>query len=167
VADLGLESLWAPKLVRETVCEDRKGEKILLMTGRDGRILWKGTSKKLESLKPGSSQFASPWKNVMHLKRKGALLSRLTHSIVSLGLPEKAIKPLIRFAQLLHWMQYPHAKQLARHITTLCSRNSPDKVGRTAACYHLRLNPRVKSSVKVQDNSIAPGVMVPLWEWSM
>jgi hypothetical protein len=162
---LGLESTFAPLLVRETIIKDRKtGGLKSISSGRDGRPLYIGnTNKSLRYLKEGMGKFSSPWRNGTECARKKSKrFSYLCAVIAQCGLREKAIKPLVRLSAQFWKLRLKDFWSLTKLIIALSS--DGDMVRRTTARIRLQSKPSLTGSVKNLGSNLGS---VPLWEWKM
>jgi hypothetical protein len=163
VGAMGLKSCFAPRVVYESIKKDTDGVLISVSTGRDGRVIHVGkTNKSLRYLTEGMGKFSSPWSSVSKLEKwKAARFSYISVLVARMGLPEKAIKPLVRFASQFWKLGKESFKRFARYLVALISSGS--MVRRTTGRDPLKqFKPTLTGSVKILEHNLGS---VPLWDW--
>jgi len=100
----GLEPIYMPNLALESLCTDRDGKIISVVTGRDGRFLWSGKTKLTKYPNAARRKFTY-FRSLLPggiVKRLDQISSLLT-DISVFGLRKKTVSPLTRLS--LFWLK--------------------------------------------------------------
>lgn len=148
--------------MRETICKDRKRGIVSVSSGRDGRVLWIGTTNKsLRYHKPGEGKFSTPWSSAGKTEKwKAAKLSYLATIAANNGLCKEAEKPLIRLATQFWKLGTKDFKGLFHSLVTMLNTNT--KVRRPTAPSGLQSKPFLTGGGKILNKKLGK---VPLWDW--
>jgi len=149
-----------PRIVRESPGKGKDGEIISVMTGRDGRILYKGPRRKTHPVCE-QGKFSVPWFAVCEQKRKMVRFSFIVNAIAEIGLPEKAVEPLIRLSLMIWRLKPKHCFGLMRKIIAIIS--TRQKV-RRRSCPIGRFKPILLRGQEIRSDATVSGI-IPLWDY--
>jgi hypothetical protein len=157
-----LRSTFSPRVVRETLYKGESGELRSLCTGRDGRKLWDGPTRKSLNREPGESKFTYIRNQrgfpVWRSNRFSYLVSVLAEHKPVL----KTVRPLLRLSVQFFKLDQKSFNGTLRAV--IASLQTKIEVRHTAKNRRFkRFKPCLLPDKEIK--SINPMVTVPLWDW--
>jgi hypothetical protein len=163
VSMCGLEPMYTPNWVRESIRELPDGTMQSVCTGRDGRILWKGTSK-LSRRPTIDGKFTSFRFSLGKRVRKR--LDRMSYlfSVLAENKPTaKSVRPLIRLSLQWYSLQNKSFDGLLRKIKSSLGRNC--QVRRPSSISSIsKTKPRLIRGAEKKSNLIGLA-SIPIWDY--
>jgi len=156
----GLEAIFTPRVVLESLVEGKDGKFVSVMTGRDGRYLWSGETKLTRH--PGvNRKFTFPLNFYGRSKQKLSKASYLFGVLCRDGLPEKAVKPLVRLCLQFYRLKMDAFERI-KHTILACV-GATVTVRRMSGPFGRQTKPFLLKEVRVIDRC---GLKeVPLWDY--